>query len=68
MSRAVTILEKIARGGRVAGAYLFVGGPAEEKRAAAEKFADLLGCVKQDRFTIAPDGQSLKIDQIRELQ
>jgi DNA polymerase III delta prime subunit len=68
MSRAVTILEKIARGGRVAGAYLFTGASLEEKKAAAEKFSDLLACAKQDKMIISPAGQSLKIDQIRELQ
>jgi DNA polymerase-3 subunit delta' len=68
MSRATLILERISRGGRVAGAYLFVGGPAEEQRAAAEKFADLLACAKQDKIVISPAGQSLKIEQIRELQ
>lgn len=52
----------------MAGAYLFTGASLAEKKAAADKFADLLACAKQDKIVISPTGQSLKIEQIRELQ
>ena len=68
MSRIAGILEGIVTGDRVAGAYLFVGPPGVGKKAAAESLADQLQCQKQDRINIAPDGASLKIDQVRELR
>jgi DNA polymerase III gamma/tau subunit len=68
MTRVEKILEGIANSGRVAGAYLFLGPIGADKKTQAEAFADDLDVKKQDRFTIAPAGASLKIDQIRELQ
>ncbi|MBI5400229.1 AAA family ATPase [Candidatus Saganbacteria bacterium] len=68
MSRIAAILEGIAESDRVAGAYLFVGPPGVGKVAAAERFADLLGCKKQDRVSLTPNGASLKIEQVRELR
>lgn len=62
------IIAGIANSGRVAGAYLFVGAKGAGKKEAAGLLADRLGCQKQDRFAIAPDGASLKIEQVRELQ
>jgi DNA polymerase III delta prime subunit len=66
--RIQKILEGIAKSDRVAGAYLFLGPPGVGKKEAAGKFAELLGCKKQDHFVIAPATSSLKIDQVRELQ
>ncbi len=68
MSRVRKILEGAAGSGRVVGAYLFVGPPGAGKKAAAESFADILGCKNQDRIVIGPSGSSIKIDEIRELQ
>jgi replication-associated recombination protein RarA len=68
MSRVEKILQGIAKSDRVAGAYLFLGPPGVGKKESAEAFSDSLECKKQDRFTLAPTGTSLKIDQIRELQ
>jgi DNA polymerase III delta prime subunit len=68
MSRVKKILEGVARSGRVAGAYLFVGPPGVGKREAAEGFAASLGCKNQDRIVVGPSGTSLKIGQVRELQ
>ncbi|MDD5382574.1 MAG: hypothetical protein PHH60_02850 [Candidatus Margulisbacteria bacterium] len=68
MSRTQKILEGIAQSGRVAGAYLFVGPPESGKKAAADFFAGMLQCARQDKFLVAPSGASLKIDQVRELQ
>ena len=68
MSRVQEILEGVAKSDRVAGAYLFLGPPGVGKREAAQAFAELLKCKKQDKFVVAPSGTSLKIGQIRELQ
>ena len=68
MSRVKNILEGIAKSGRVAGAYLFVGPPGAGKKESARAFAQILRCAKQDIFVIAPGGKSLKIDQVRDLQ
>ncbi|MBU0501828.1 MAG: hypothetical protein ABIH69_00780 [bacterium] len=68
MSRVATILNGIAKTGRVAGAYLFIGPPGVDKLAVADEFATKLGCSKQDRIKIVPDGASVKIEQIRELK
>jgi DNA polymerase III delta prime subunit len=45
-----------------------LGPPGVGKKESAVNFADSLECKKQDRFTLAPSGTSIKIDQIRELQ
>jgi DNA polymerase III delta prime subunit len=68
MSRIHTILEGIASSDRVAGAYLFSGPPGAGKRVAADYFAQVIGCKKQDIFVVLPQGSGLKIDQVRELQ
>jgi DNA polymerase III delta prime subunit len=68
MSRIIRILEGIASSDRVAGAYVFLGPPGEEKKETANNFADLLECKRQDRVVVSPSGTSLKIDQIRDLQ
>jgi DNA polymerase III delta prime subunit len=62
------IFNGIAQSGRVANAYLFVGPGKEKKKEAAFKLADILNCQKQDRILIVPEGASIKINQIRELQ
>lgn len=68
MSRVGKILQGIAESGRVAGAYLFLGPPGVGKKQAAEDFSERLKCARHDRFSVAPDGAVLKIDQIREVQ
>ena len=68
MSRVNIILENVAKSGRVASAYLFLGPPGARMRESAEKFARDLGCAKQDKFVLSPSGASLKIDQVRELR
>jgi DNA polymerase III delta prime subunit len=68
MSRIIRILEGIASSDRVAGAYMFLGPPGDDKRETANNFADLLDCKRQDRIVVSPSGASLKIDQIRDLQ
>lgn len=68
MNRVEKIINGIAKSGRVAGAYLFLGPPGVGKRQAAEAFAETLKCKKQDKFIISPTGATLKIDQVRELQ
>jgi DNA polymerase III gamma/tau subunit len=68
MERIHGMLKGIARSGRVAGAYLFLGPPGAGKKNAAEVFAEDLQCRKQDKFVISPSTKSLRIDQIRELQ
>ncbi|OGC35467.1 hypothetical protein A2311_04700 [candidate division WOR-1 bacterium RIFOXYB2_FULL_48_7] len=62
------MLAGIIKGGRVASAYLFVGPPGPEKLAAAQQFADGLQTKSVDRLIIEPDGATLKIAQILELQ
>ncbi len=66
--RIQKILEGITRTQRIAGAYIFSGPPGAGKKEAAAEFTRLLECKEQDIFNIVPDGASLKIDQIRELQ
>ena len=66
--RVQNILEGIAKSNRVAGAYLFFGPPGVGKREAADDFAEILGCSKQDKFFIEPNGASLRIEQVRDLQ
>ncbi|MEE8638685.1 MAG: AAA family ATPase [Candidatus Margulisiibacteriota bacterium] len=68
MSRVQKILEGVAKSDRVGGAYLFLGPSGVGKRETAQAFAEALQCKKQDKFVVAPSGNSLKIDQIRELQ
>ncbi len=68
MSRVSKILSGIAKSGRIAGAYLFIGPPGAGKKAAAEEFGVDLKCQKQDLIVIQPQGTGLKIDQIRDLQ
>lgn len=62
------VLEGIVRNQRAASAYLFVGPPAAGKLEDALAFADSLGCQKIDLARVAPDGASVKIDQIRDIQ
>lgn len=52
----------------MAGAYIFSGPPGSGKKEAAGAFAEILECSKQDRFWVEPEGGSIKIEQIRELQ
>lgn len=47
---------------------MFSGPPGAGKKESAERFAGLLDCKKQDHFTVAPEGATLKIGQVRELQ
>ncbi|MBN2058731.1 MAG: hypothetical protein JW782_08035 [Candidatus Saganbacteria bacterium] len=68
MSRVEKILKGIAKSERVAGAYLFIGPPNVGKKAAADQLAELLGCAKIDRVVVGPDGASVKIEQVRDLQ
>jgi DNA polymerase III delta prime subunit len=67
-SRIKKILEGIVASNRVAGAYIFSGPPGLDKKETAQEFSDLLGCKRQDQITISPDGATLKIGQVRELQ
>lgn len=62
------VLEGIINNGRIASAYIFLGPPGSAKLAAAEEFADRLGCAKVDRRVVSPDGASVKIEQILQLQ
>ena len=66
--RIEQIFKGIIAHNRVAGAYLFLGPPGVGKRGAAQEFAQLLECSKQDKIEIRPEGATLKIGQIRELQ
>jgi DNA polymerase III delta prime subunit len=66
--RVQKILDGIIKSDRVASAYLFLGPPGAGKMETAGIFADLLGCKKQDRFSLAPSGSTVKIEQVRELQ
>jgi DNA polymerase III delta prime subunit len=68
MPRIQKILEGIASSNRVAGAYLFLGPPGPEKKAATEYFTGVLSCPKQDVIAVSPSGATFKIDQVRELQ
>lgn len=67
-SRIKKILDGIIGSDRVVGAYIFSGPPGVGKREAAKEFAKLLGSKKQDQIFIEPDGATLKIGQVRELQ
>jgi len=62
------MLQKLAKNQRIASAYVFLGPPESEKGAAAAFLAESLACKKQDYINIAPDGASIKIEQIREVQ
>jgi DNA polymerase III delta prime subunit len=62
--RVQKIFEGLAKSGRVANAYLFVGADL----AAVEALADQLAVKKSDRFVFRPAGASFKIEQVRELQ
>jgi DNA polymerase III delta prime subunit len=59
------VLEKVER---VASGYLFMGPPDSSKLEDALAFAEKIGCSKFDLVRVAPDGASLKIEQVRELQ
>ncbi|MDI6731871.1 MAG: hypothetical protein QME05_04755 [Candidatus Margulisbacteria bacterium] len=62
------IIENVGKSQRVASAYAFMGPPDSEKKGAAQYFAEVLGCKKQDYIFIQPDGASIKIEQVREVQ
>jgi len=47
---------------------MFVGPPGPSKSEEALAFADGLGCKNIDKIRVKPEGSSIKIDQIRELQ
>ena len=66
--RVEKIISGIVTSQRIAGAYLFVGPPGAGKKATALAFADQLECKAQDKIIVEPDGASLKIEQIRDLQ
>ncbi|MFH1825980.1 MAG: hypothetical protein ABH823_01640 [bacterium] len=68
MSLTNTILQGIVKSDRVAGAYLFLGSAGVGKKEAALYFSELLKCSKQDQVLIEPQGATVKIDQVRELQ
>jgi DNA polymerase III delta prime subunit len=59
------VLERIKQ---VASGYLFVGPPDSAKLEDARAFAQKLGCAKIDLVEVVPDGATLKIDQVREVQ
>jgi DNA polymerase III delta prime subunit len=62
------VLEGIIKHNRIAPAYLFVGPPSLLKRQEAQLFIERLGCSKFDQLVVCPDGSSIKIEQIRQLQ
>lgn len=62
------VLTGILENKRIASAYLFVGPPGSAKSQNAQEFAERLGCREVDRVRVVPDGASVKIDQIREIQ
>lgn len=62
------ILEGIIKSKRVASGYLFIGPPSSSKAEDALAFAQDLNCRKLDLVRLKPEGASLKIEQIRELQ
>lgn len=62
------ILEGIIKNRRVASGYLFIGPPRSSKAEDALAFAEGLNCRKLDLVRLKPEGASLKIEQIRELQ
>ncbi|MCU0640769.1 MAG: hypothetical protein MUC35_01630 [Candidatus Margulisbacteria bacterium] len=59
------VLERVKQ---TASAYLFVGPPDSAKLEDAREFARRQGCVGIDLVEVLPDGATLKIDQVRELQ
>jgi len=59
------VLERIKQ---VASAYIFMGPPDSAKLEDARAFALKLGCAKIDLIEVVPDGATLKIDQVREVQ
>ncbi len=67
-ARTQKILENIAANSRIASAYMFLGPPQSGKQVAAESFSETLKCSKQDQFVLSPDGASIKINQIKDLQ
>lgn len=54
--------------GNVSSAYLFVGPPGPLKGDEAKTFAEKMGCAGLDLIWVKPDGASVKIEQVRELQ
>jgi len=62
------LLQGITKNKRIASGYLFVGPPDSGKLADALAFAAELKCGKLDCVQVEPDGASLKIEQIRDLQ
>ncbi|MFA5112998.1 MAG: hypothetical protein WC529_01745 [Candidatus Margulisiibacteriota bacterium] len=58
----------LARIKRVAAGYIFTGPPDSAKLDDARAFAQRIGCAKLDLVEVVPDGATLKIDQVRELQ
>ncbi|MFH1389436.1 MAG: AAA family ATPase [Candidatus Margulisiibacteriota bacterium] len=62
------VLAGIIRSERIASAYLFFGPPGPAKAEAAREFAESLGTRKVDLVTLKPEGATIKIDQIREIQ
>lgn len=62
------VLEGIIKSKRLASGYLFMGPPDSSKAEDALAFAERLGCGKLDHIKVCPDGASIKIEQIRELQ
>lgn len=59
------VLEKTQR---LASGYLFVGPPGSGKEAETDEFVAKLGVTGVDQIKVRPDGASIKIEQIRELQ
>jgi len=62
------VLEGIKLSERIASAYLFLGPPGPAKSEAAREFAESLGTRKVDLIVLKPEGATIKIDQIREVQ
>lgn len=62
------VLEGIIKHKRVAPAYLLIGPPSSLKKQEAQLFVERLGCSKFDQLVVRPDGSSIKIEQIRQLQ
>lgn len=62
------VLKGIINSKRIASAFLFVGPPDSSKSEDAQAFADGLGCGKFDLVRVKPDGASIKIEQVRDLQ
>jgi len=62
------VLAGILNNGNVSSAYLFVGPPGPLKGDEARAFAEKMGCKGLDLIWTKPDGATVKIDQVRELQ